>query len=251
MNSALRSVMMGAVALVPLVILNSGSALAQNNVGPPEGAILDLGGAETGMPAQTIDHGDAVTESVSFIAALSSTDITFALREDPAFISLSDISLVDNTTSSGNLILNGNFALGTVGTHNATDWTFDNVYGAGASGTVETSDCGGGLTTCWFDGSIQAFDAIDQIVATNIGDSYTLSFEYSDDGGLTTFSDVATNGQGGTAGNGVDLLAYAQAALPPPAGSGGVTPEPSTLVTLGTGLLSLAGIARNRFARKA
>jgi hypothetical protein len=33
-----------------------------------------------------------------------------------------------------NLLLNGNFALGTVGTTNATDWTYANMYGAEAGG---------------------------------------------------------------------------------------------------------------------
>src|SRR5581483_6509002 len=95
----------------------------------------------------------------------------------------------------------------------AVDWTFDNVYGAAASGVVGV-DCGV-FAFCWTDGSVQAYDAIDQIVGTTIGDTYTLSFDYWDNGGLTTFSDLSTNGDiSGTGGNGVDLLAYAQAGLP-------------------------------------
>jgi hypothetical protein len=212
------------------------AALAQNNEPPPLGAILDLGG-------QAINHGAAAPENVVFTAALTATDITFAFREDPAFISLGNVTLVDVTTGSlTNLILNGTFALGTVGTPNATDWTYANVFGAGAGGTVETGACGGGLATCWFDGAIQAYDAIDQFVTLVVGDQYRLSFLYSDDGGLTTFSDLSTNGQPGTGGNGVDILAYAQAGLPPP----GNVPEPSTLVSLGTGLLAFAGVVRSR-----
>jgi hypothetical protein len=219
-----------------------------NNNPPPTGAILDLGGTETATAAQSVNHGAATLESVDFTAALSSTDITFAFREDPAFISFGDVSLTDLTHPGGNLILNGNFSLGTVGTNSATDWTFVNVYGASASGTVETGACGGGLTTCWYDGSVQAYDAIDQFVATHIGDTYDLSFEYTDDGGLGTFSDLSTNGDTtDTGGTGIDILAYAQADIPP--AGGGTVPEPSTLVTLGTGLLSLAGFARRRFAR--
>ena len=211
------------------------AAAAMNNP-PPAGAILDLNG-------QTVNHGAAVTQSVNFVGAVTSTNITFAFREDPAFISFSNVSLIDNTTHSANLIMNGNFASGSG--NNATDWTFVNEYGAQASGVVSNS-CGGGLSTCWYDGSVQAYDAITQVVTTRIGDSYTLSFAYSDNGPLNTFSSLSTNGNvTGTGGNGIDILAYAQAGVPPPTS---VTPEPSSFVLMGTGLLSVAGVLRKRFA---
>ncbi len=235
---SLAVLLIGAAVSVP-------SAFASgNNNPPPTGAILDLGGAETGTAALTVNHGTAVAESVDFTAALTSTDITFAFREDPAFISFGDVTLTNVTTSSStNLILNGDFSSGTVGTDSATDWTFVNVYGAEASGTEE-ADCGGGLATCWYDGSVQAYDAIDQFVTLIVGDTYDLSFVYSDNGGLTTFSDLSTNGNTtGTGGNGIDILAYAQADIPP-AGGGSVVPEPSSLVLAATGLLSMFGARR-------
>ncbi len=226
-----------AVLLVGAALSAPGAFAQANNDPPPSGAILDLAG-------QTINHGTAVTESVSFSAAVADTDITFAFREDPAFISFSDVSLTDTTTGSlVNLILNPDFALGSG--QNATDWTYVNVYGAEAGGEVDTS-CGAGLGTCWYDGAVQAYDAIDQFVATNIGDTYLLSFKYSDNSGLTTFSDLSTNGDTtDTGGNGVDILAYAQAGLPPPGGS---TPEPSSIVLAATGLLSMFGVRRQRKA---
>jgi hypothetical protein len=231
-----------AVLLVGAALSAPSAFAVANNDPPPTGAILDLGGAETGTSALSVNHGTAVTESVSFAAALSSTDITFAFREDPAFISFSNVSLTNTTTgSSTNLILNPNFALGSG--ESPTDWTFVNVYGAEASGVV-SSDCGGGLATCWYDGSVQAYDAIDQFVATTLGDTYLLSFQYSDDGGLTTFSDLSTNGDTtNTGGNGIDILAYAQAGLPP---AGGATPEPSSIILAATGLLSMFGVRRQR-----
>src|ERR1035441_6301454 len=183
-----------AVLLVGAAVSVPGAFASGNNNPPPSGAILDLGGAETSTAALTVNHTTAVSESVNFTAALTSTDITFAFREDPSFISFSDVTLTNVTTSSStNLIQNGTFSLGTVGTSSATDWTFANIYGATASGVVETG-CGGGLTTCWYDGSVQAYDAIDQFVTLIVGDTYDLSFVYSDGSELSTFSDLSTNG---------------------------------------------------------
>lgn len=239
------------------LLMTSASAFAAANNSPPSGAIIDLGGVETGTAAQAVFHGGgatAQTESVTFVAGVANTDITFALREDPAFFMLSNITLINNTTSSGNLILNGNFASGSG--NNATDWTFDNVFGAGASGVVSTS-CGTVFATCWRDGSIQAYDAIDQVVATTVGNSYTLSFQYWDNGGLTTMSDLSTNGDtSDTGGNGIDILAYALAGLPAACTPGIVctnpttgVPEPITLTLFGAGLVG-AGVFGRRKAKK-
>ncbi len=207
------------------------SAFAQaNNNPPPSGAILDLAGTP-------VNHGAAVGSSVSFTAAVASTDITFAFREDPAFISFGDVRLVNTTTGSAtNLILNGDFSSGAGSA--ATNWGYANIYGASAGGQV-SSGCGGGLATCWYDGAVQAYDAVDQYVATIVGDNYLLSFAYSDNSSLTTFSDLSTNGNTtGSGGNGIDILAYAQAGLPP---AGNVTPEPSSILLLSTGVLMLGG----------
>ena len=227
---------LAALLLLAGAALNAGSAsaTAMNNP-PPAGAILDLNG-------QVVNHGAATTESVSFVGGVASTNVTFAFRDDPTFISFSNVSLVDNTDHSGNLILNGNFASGSG--ENPTDWAFVNEYGAEASGVVGTN-CAGGLATCWVDGSVQAYDAITQVVSTNIGDSYTLSFAYSENGPLTNFSDLSTNGDvTDTGGNGLDILAYAQAGTPSPTA---VTPEPSSMLLVGTGLLSIGGVFRKRF----
>lgn len=225
---------MVAAPFLSLAALSTAHAAGNNNP-PPAGAILDLAG--TAVP-----HGAAQTYTVDFLANVAGTNVTFAFREDPAFISFGNVSVVDVTTgSASNLILNGNFASGSG--NNATNWTFANIYGATASGVVSSS-CGGGLGTCWLDGSVQAYDAITQVISTTVGDDYRISFSLSDNGGLTTFSDLSTNGNTtSTGGNGIDVLTYAQAGLPI---AGGV-PEPSTWAMM---ILGFAGIGFMAYRRR-
>jgi hypothetical protein len=225
-------------ALLPAVVQINQAYAAGNNDPPPAGpVVLDLAG--TPVPHTYTDY------SVSFTAGTTATDISFAFREDPAFLELSNV-VVTLAGSGTNLLTNGDFSLGPVGANAPAGWTYLNIFGAAAAGVV-SSGCGPTGGNCYFDGAVQAYDAITQSIATTVGDVYTISFELNDNGPLTTFSQLSTNGDTtDTGGNGIDLLVYAGAGTPVPA-----TPIPAALPLVATGLgaLGLLGWRRKRSPR--
>ena len=149
------------------------------------------------------------------------------------------------TTGGGlNLLLNPGFELGSVGPNTPTDWTYLKSFGATFAGVVSTTTPHSGSNE-YFDGAVQAYDGITQGIATIIGDTYNVSFWLNDDGGLTTFSRLSTNGNvTNTGGNGIDLLVYEGAipTLPP-------IPEPPLYVLMGVGLATIGWLRRRRQAR--
>ena len=255
--------------MVPLVVLCSfgflGSEPAQAQVStktdpgtnnpPPAGAILDLSGTPIpGGGNPTYQH-----YAVDFNATLTSTAITLAFRDDPAQVSVANVSVVDLTSPNGNLLVNGDFSQGPVGSNTPTGWTYANIFGVFAGGGVASGSrfC---YTSafCWFDGAVLGYDAISQTIATAIGDTYQISFDVAEDsaifatpgshGGLfpatypgsdcylaannlgpspCKFSDISINGDTtDPGGNGINVTAYAQGGLPLPGTQVQTTPAP-------------------------
>jgi hypothetical protein len=205
------------------------SCVPEGNCAPPQGAFLDLAVPNSDGSGNTGQVPTTYTQySAAFVATGTTTNLTFALRSDPGFFSLSNISLTDITTPSGNLVLDGDFSAGTVDSSSPPDWTYLNQYGALSGGQVEAG-CGRFGNNCWYDGSTDAYDAITQQIATTIGDVYDVTFWLSSN--ANTQADLSAIAKPRVFG--LDALVFAGQGIPVPA------PEPASAALLGSFILCL------------
>lgn len=291
LKTTLKKVAFTVLCCVVLMVFTASAQTIQSikadpgtNNGPPAGPILDLGGtyATPSTPARPIPgNGNETYQQymVSFTATAANTTctggicttvITFAFRDDPAQVSFTNASVTDQTILSGNLLTNGNFATGDL-----TGWTYTDNYGVSGAGFVAIS--GGPYAfycpnisingasvpfNCWIDGAVQAYDAISQTIAVNLGDTYQISFYVAEDSGIVAppnagnlpsgypgsacyfalnpvagvppstcyFSDLSTNSDESDAGgNGINVAVYAQTGVPVPS-------QEETLTVTGAGV---------------
>jgi hypothetical protein len=236
-----NSLKFGLVAALALLFANQTHA-GPMNLGPPSGAILDLDG-------QALPNAGYVQYSVDFTATAAMTNISFAIRNDPGFFGLDDVTLLNKTTSTAVPVVNGGFESGIVGNNAPVGWTYLNTFGAAFSGIVQNNAAGVGIsahtgTNFYYDGATQAYDGITQGFTTVIGDTYTISFFLVNQNKqlpLTNFSRLSTNGDvTDTGGNAADVLVYAGAIPTAP------TPEPATITLLGIGIAGMAGYRLRR-----
>jgi len=248
MNHKNRNLLTVAVAIG--AIAGTATIASAANGAPPPGAILDLGGGETGtaaLPVNLVFNSTGVVPgampalaSVDFTASAVSTDIALAMRDDPAGVFVWNVAVEDLTNpSASSLLNNGDFANG------LSSWTLLNPDNTSSVINAHTG-CGsfpGLSTTCVVGGNGGAYDTIDQNIATKAGDVYQLSFYYGAalgsppiGAGSGYYNDVSTNGFSGGNGNAIDVLAYAN-----PAPEIDPASTMSALTLLAGGLMVLRG----------
>ena len=203
---------------------------------PPPGAIFDL--------ATTNEHTGVLTTyqkfTTSFTATSNATYVSFAFRERPDFFAFDDVTVTEHGSNT-NLIQAGDFE-GLPANQPGIPapwrgWDQGGIsfagYVANGANTPCSPNAGGPVSggNFWCDGSVEQYDALFQLLSTQTGHHYDITFYLGDNS-----NQVPTDPT-------IDMLVYAGDRLPD--GSQQV-PEPGTLSLLGTAAASLGGVLRRR-----
>ncbi len=115
------------------------------------------------------------------MAIATQTRITFAFREDTGYFALDDVSVRSTSAPAIELLTNGGFETG-----NLSSWIYCNPAGSSYPGTLEQTSsnfyaeghtyAAHGGNYYYLDGAVGQADYLSQIVATNIGQTYNISF---------------------------------------------------------------------------
>ena len=113
-------------------------------------------------------------------AASPTSELLFAVRQDPSYFELTNISV---SSSSGELISNGDFHTG-----DFTGYTL-----GGNTGFTGVGPGSHGQGTVAFLGAIGSDTFLSQTFATTVGQTYTVSFSLANDGGATNDFSASLN----------------------------------------------------------
>jgi hypothetical protein len=217
-------------AFLALALIASAHAAAGD---PPPGALWDLSQNYSGV-LSSYQHF-----TTGFTATSNATYVSFAFRERPAFFAFDDVSVTEDG-SNVNLIQAGDFeGLPFNQQGIPTPWRGWNQGGISYAGYVANgaSSCGaneGGPISggnYWCDGSVEEYDALFQLLTTDPGHHYNISFYLGDDSGQNISNPE------------IDMLVYAGDHLPD--GSQEV-PEPGTLALFGSAVAGFGEMLRRK-----
>ena len=205
----------------------------QVNKGPPAGPeILDLSGRP--LPAAYTAY------SVGFTASSVSTVVTFAFRDDPAFLLFDNASVVDTTHPSGNLLVNPGFE---ANANTPIGWTYFDQDNVAFAGVVNTSDGAAYQgSNYWYDGAVGGYDGLSQTLATTLGDTYRVGFELQETSESGNFERLASTDDNS---DGIDVVVYAGSSAPSTTQQEAV-PEPASIAMLGMAFGGLTMMNRRR-----
>ncbi|CAF1443207.1 unnamed protein product [Rotaria magnacalcarata] len=126
----------------------------------------------------------------SFIATSTKTTMMLAIRQDPSYMCLDDISVTNNGTD---MWQNGGFELNSLTQY----YTYCNPNAASSSGIISTT-CPHSGSYSFYDGSVRYSDYLSQSFATVIGSNYNISFWLTNlGGGSNSFLAIIGGGPAG------------------------------------------------------